>query len=561
MPRNASIGGEINIGTRKAKKALTDFKADVDRVAAQMANTKAPGVFAAGGGGGAGRWTEMKSKIDLATSAARGAWEVGKKFFNMEEDLMQTVRQLAAVSDGTESIGNQLKALTEIGAKPGLTFEIAAKGSANLQALGLSSAESRRYMEQLGNEISRVGGNVENLDGFLLQMKQTLGKNKVEMQDFKIMAEHLTGFMEITKGLNRDDAGSFFSGLMKRLAEMPRAMRSSRQAVEAMQASMKVAGGLKAEESGLGAWIGQFATDMRSLVEDKGEVEDGLKRVGALFDLTESKKAEKRTIAQQRAQEEADRIEANANKVLGHQQEMLELELNLAAAKARGDDAAIAAAEDKLDIAKEAVQLAKTLEISEQRASEFIAQQNQLRRESEKAIKAAADEKSRASETDALGIDTLRARGRGRAADRREKAKAMSDEKARLMGMGYSPDEAEAMAGQKQRNKEDADYFERTGKRKIHGGRGKNAPSGLDQYGRSLLASPEEERLRGDVSNIPGFNRAVRPEMGTARQRIGDLKRERETLQKRGELETAQLNRLDAIKEELARLNQFLTRR
>ncbi len=501
MPR-AVIGGQVDISTRDAQAALRNFEQQARAHARGLGNIPAPGEGGRGFFGGR-TWTELNSKLEVVGKGVRTIAKLGGSLLQSDTNFEGLIRALSAASDGTETLDFQVKELAKTGSLPGLSFEIATRGAIKLQSLGYTAKDAREYIAELGNEVARTGGTVENMDGFLTQMAQTLSKNKVEMDDFKIMSEHVTGFMKTAQGLDRDNAKGFFAGLLGRLKEMPRVIAGTQESLKnikdqwevykATESKGRVAGvasavadfgqrtmkgGLSIESMGAawqevkGAAMGENTDPMKKYAQGEEEIQ------------------KRKEVEAARAKQERDRIENTARLELQKLNDIEDLEEKIRDAKEAGNKEEQAAAEDNLAILQHAEELAKKLSISHERAAQFIRDQNHHAREIAEREEKRARAKTMEEERSRQAIEGARANGRTKTANRLEKEHTLKTETDRYRKMGLTPEEARSMAETDQRNREDAEHYSRTGRRKIRG-------RGNDVRGDGGMSS-KNNRVRSD---------------------------------------------------------------
>lgn len=509
MGRRASIGGEVTLGTRKAKAALRELKGDVEKHAREIGAVKVPEV----GGKGGLRWTELKSKIDLASGAARGFGSAVKKVFDSEAGFENLIRALASTSDGTETLRDELDALRETAKLPGLGFREAIQGATALKGAGLEAKKAREFLEAFGNALANSGKGKAELDGVITSVEQIFSTKTVDQGNLKEISRRVTGFFDLIAGIDRSDPGVFFDKVVERLKQLPKAAESARDSVDNLQDTIDqkrlgLTGGKVAGAVGtLAGQVGSFVTGNGF---DAGEVVDAFsgEDVISKYQPDAGEIDRRRRQKAQAAADMAREREENAVAEMKSREEMLRAELELQRAQAMGGEEVIAAAEDRLDVLREAKGLAEALAISEERAAEFIRRQNGLRREADREIKQNGQAKvmNLASGRDAgqLKVDSLRASGRELSARRLEKKLFIQGETERLRGEGFA--DPEGMAAEGWRNRQ----AERTGRRSIKGGRLENKPHTLDK-----LNSSQYRHDATYPSNIPGFADATRQKHGS----------------------------------------------
>lgn len=513
----------MTISSRRAKAELATWERELEQSLKRQGRMTSDAASR-----GSGR---KRSATDQAVELMSKGIGVAKKFagslLNADTSFEQLVRALASASDGTETLDQQIKELAKTGSLPGLNFEIAVRGALKLQTLGYSAEESRVFIEQLGNEIARTGGTTENMDGFLVQMMQTLSKGKVEMQDFKIMAEHLTGFMKLSEGLDRSSAGEFFGGLLGRLKEGPRVVAGNTEAFKNLMdqwnrfqsetSGGKVAGvaasfadaatnAMKGKDwFGDGGIIDNLGSGIKDSIMGQGKKANPIKR----FQPTDEELAARKKVESDRAKMEKARIEDALKMERAKAEEIQSLEFQIDEAKDKGDKDKLAALEDQLEILKEAKKVADELGVSEKQAADLIKEINRTARQYEQSRENAANKKELSGDAAQMEQDRLRASGKDRRADKLAKQQFLKDETDRLTKKGLSPEDARAMAEKKQQIKEDADYFAKHGKAKIHGATdgGGSRAIGTDEFRKRHSDGGMQSQSGGiDGAKKGGFN-------------------------------------------------------
>lgn len=156
-------------GTQDAEVALRKFKVTGSMVAG--------GAMAVGAGLTAG----------LTVPAIRAA-------LNM--DSLQ--RSLSVVMGSSTAAADEMTRLTAASkASPALGLEGAVRGSLTLQSIGMKANEARRLMLGLSNAAALGGGGVENFNGALLQLTQTIGSGKLQGDELRIISEQIPIFRKV----------------------------------------------------------------------------------------------------------------------------------------------------------------------------------------------------------------------------------------------------------------------------------------------------------------------------------------------------------------------------
>lgn len=542
MPRaSASIGAEIEVGTRRARRSLREFESDVSNSLRRMGSHRAPELP----GPKIAPWTELHSKVQLAGTAMSGLSRAGKSLFSAEENLVGMLNGLKAVSTGAESMQSQVAALVELSAKPGLSLPVVVKGSSALQQMGYSAKDSRDFMEQLGNEIARTNGSVENMDGFMVQMLQSLSGVRVEADEIKIMAEHLRGFRGAVAGINRENPRAFFDAFQQRLKANDRAVQTNQQSIDKLKASASMVAGLKSESGGVGGTIGEYSKFFNSLMTEKiegsgmgeklarwlqdemgiGNLKADVADVAKGFELTDKDKERRAAVQRDREAATKEQNAKEAEKYMQQQDTLLQAELAVQKARASGEERALALAEDRLAILKDGKRLAEELKISEDEAIAFIRRQNAARREGAREVEAA--EKKKESQKD-------------RAARHLEKT-------GRKLIIGA----VSKRGGGGSRGQNTADF------RRDHGDGGRDTADGFSAPG--LMSEIMVGKGKAENSVIPGFRHEIMRNDQLPAE-IARLKGSAKQIQGSADVSPQQLEKLDAINESIRNLSNRLLR-
>lgn len=403
MRRSASISGRLTVDRKQFTADLAAAKGQVEKFAGTM---KSLGGATLGGGGGrgvVGSWTEWQSKIQLVGAGLSRVGAAAGSLFKTDLKAEGAIRSLAAVSQGTESVREQMEALSELGKKPGIGFMEAVQASAALQSVGVDSKKSREMLEQFSNALASVSGSKEDLEGVALSLRQIMGTGVVDAQNIKEISRRIPQFGPIAEGADKGDPRKWLDEVTVGLSKLPRVVAGAQEALDNLGdswerfKSSKSGGAIgNAAQIGANTLAGMISSGDFSLgnfkkladAEARKIVEAGEDPVKRLEPKPEelARRAASRAEMEQRRAEQREEAAAEALRLAAQQQK---LELALAEARARGNDKEIATAEDALDIFREAAKLAEELAISEERAANFIREQNKLRRESEARIEKA----------------------------------------------------------------------------------------------------------------------------------------------------------------------------
>lgn len=508
MRRSAEISGRLRVDRKQFTADLSAARTEAERFSVAMRHFARPSLGGGGSGGGPGFWTEMHSKIQLAGGALRTAAGAAKSFFSAETDLEGLARGLAAVSDGTESIKDQISALVTLAESPGVgSLDTAGQASIQLQAVGMSAKESRAAIKAFANEAAGMNLPQEGLKEVIVSLRQ-MAKTQVDMENLKEIFSRLPRVADLVQGLDKSNPLQFIKALTAELEKQPKAIAGTKEKVDELADSWKrwraeAFGGAVSEatsrlaKAGSNALKGNFLGAIDSFVS-AGDVVTGQDAVPSpvkRFEVTPEEAKRRQEAAAARARENARIQEENAQKEMNLRREIVRLQNNIEDARRTGDDEHLKKFEDELAVLMQAKGLAKDLSISEERAAAFIEEQNQARRDAEKKTEEFLAKKEKEKMLEQQLIDTLRAQGREKEAQKKEDERRARD----LMNgpAKMSQEEANAFIAQDKANGRN------TGRRRIRGARFRKDTSGL---GKSTTGSniDEWDRHRDETNFNPG---------------------------------------------------------
>lgn len=242
--RRSSIGARLELDKSPFSRALDSVKSAVRAWKANMESMKISKGALTGEGLAVGKWTELSSKMNVAGvalnalgSAAGFVGDKLKEAAEVEMNFETALAGLAAASDGTETLAEQVAQLMALGQKPGLGFQEVVKGSRNLQAIGLSAKESRDAMEQFGNAIAKSGGTKTEFDNVSDALKKIGGSATVTMDQVDRIADVIPEFLKLTRNLDKSDPQAWVRGSVEALKTLPRATVTAREALSNLEDS------------------------------------------------------------------------------------------------------------------------------------------------------------------------------------------------------------------------------------------------------------------------------------------------------------------------------------
>jgi tape measure domain-containing protein len=527
--RKAGIAAELSANNDKWKQGLAQARADAMKFASSLPSIKGQPGFMTGMAGGAQaaglKFTELAGKVAVAGAVIKGLGLVGDKLqeaAQVEMDFEGAVAGLAAVSDGSETLKAQLAALMDLGEKPGLGFQQVINGSRDLQSVGLNAKEARSAMEQFGNAVALVGGGKDEFAEVMISLRQIMSTGSVDMENLKEISTRIPQFLQISASLDKTNAGKFVQGAVTALGQLPRAAVTASEAVSNLDdawkktmlntsggravdviknASAAAQAGMKGDTAGAAKFTAAAA---QAVITPKDLVSQ--------YELTPEQ-----IKARANAKAAADKAAIDAANVkFAKGQKILDLEAELEAAKLSGDRQQINAAEERLAIAEDLADVMKDYKLTEEQALTIIKAQVQNEQQRAEMIRTAEKikdnaqrkregEKAAGSTAEDIAIQEARARGQNKKADRMERNRSEQQLRAQLIEQGVNPQQAAALAQRKAQADEDAEYFQRTGRRKTRGAVSDNNPIRLGRgFGKEAGFSAPSKLDTANQSGGPG---------------------------------------------------------
>lgn len=522
--RKSSIGASLVIDRRQFKAALDASKGDAVAFAKSLEAIKAPRSGVLAGEGVGGKWADIGGKVTAAKAALEVVGKIKDKLAEPEKVEMEfetALAGLAAVQDGTETLAEQMKALFDLGEKPGLGFQQVMEASVGLQAVGQDAKKARDTMEEFGNAVALVGGGKQEFSEVMVSLRQILSTGSVDMTNLKEIASRIPQFLSIAQSLDRSSAPKFVEAAVEKLKQLPRAAVTAQEALSNLDDAWKK----KYIETSDGAMVanvkarvqrsiqqlemGGAHTAAAKLAEWWGTVENAASQMGGgggrvkLTDLYETSQAE--IARRKRAKQEADDAKKTADEKakaekaaegLTAQEELTDIsskQLEIEEARAEGNEERLAQLEQELRTMTEGKEIMEKTGL----AAEVVADHLQRRADHEKEIErlqnTAGQGAFAATAKEDMEIARLRSRGKNKQADKMEADRAERQRVEQLMKEGgLSEKEAKKMAAGERQIQEDTDHLSRTGRRKIRGAVSERGFTGLDGYHQS-------DRLMGMV--------------------------------------------------------------
>ena len=197
-------------------------------------------------------------------------------------DMDSLRRALVTTTGSASEASKQFARLEEIAKLPAIGLEEAVRGSIRLQNYGLSAELAEKAMRGFSNAIGSSGGSADDTNEALRQLGQTFGRQKVTMDNLRIILERVPQAAKII----REEFGS--AALADPATALEKLGVNSEQFVTVLinrlNEAQKVAPGLKTEIENLGqefqktaAAVGdQLAPAIKDMI---GYMSDGLKTV------------------------------------------------------------------------------------------------------------------------------------------------------------------------------------------------------------------------------------------------------------------------------------------
>jgi tape measure domain-containing protein len=206
----------------------------------------------------------MAGKIGIATGAADLAVQAitalgasianATKFaFDQAVQFDSNIRGLAAYSENTNSLREQVARLEQMAKAPGLGFDQLVQGVTRLEAAGFSAKQAETALKQFGNALALVGGTKDDLSGVALALTQIKSKGVISAEEINQIAERVPQVRQAMKdafGTASSEeiqklgitASQFIDGVSKSLADLPRATGGLQNSISNIDEAFKKAG-------------------------------------------------------------------------------------------------------------------------------------------------------------------------------------------------------------------------------------------------------------------------------------------------------------------------------
>ncbi len=452
--RKSSITAQLSLsGITQFKSGLNDIGRSAKATGQQVAG------ISSGFGAGRSRITESRNQMVALGVAAAATGAIFKSAFSKDLKVEQLAMALSSVSDGTESLSKQFAALKEAAKLPGLGFTEIAKGSLDLQSVGVSAKESREVIIELGNALASTGKGKAELDGITTALAQMYGKGKVSAEEINQIAERYPAIRAIAADLDKSSPSKFTEGLTDALSKLPRAAGTAQDSFDNLNDAVdqfmtgKTGGRMNQMGKSLAEGVAG-AINADSLDDAAMKLGRGVRGMGASlpenafakYELTPEEAAKRQQIKLDGMKAEADAKQ----KLLDTEIEIASTEGRLAEVKKGNDDAAILSLTQELEILKDKKKLMETIGISEQQAIDHI--KKRVTAEVEGANRVRDVERSKKQAKEGRDLNELEAQAGGMSSRRfkkLQKGNRMAEEEERLKDEGYSPAEAKKLAARR----------------------------------------------------------------------------------------------------------------
>lgn len=483
--RKASIGAELTLDKRGFTRTLNSAIGDARRGAQQMGGIRSEGAF-----GG------MRSGVERLGKAYTGIRGVVGDVINLVKsplaantDYADLKDMLTAVEGSAESAAESLAFLRTVGNEQAMPLGPLVEAQARLVSLGFSAAEARDMVRELANAAEFSGlddSAVSSVVGTLEKINEKGDASVKQLMAFGDAMPVLRNIMDLQFGAKTaadleklDLTGrQVFDNLLTGLKQVQTAQASTAEKVQNGESWLKNLTG--ADEA---------AADLPARVVGTESAEQRAARLAEMQEAAAAKRA------------------AAAEELLSKEKALLDLELELAQAEQGGDQDAIRAAEEKLALARDLEKVMKDTGASEERAGRAIKEQLEYGRQ----LKEMEKQKFRGETAEDLEVSTLRAQGKDKQADKRQAEITQRRRAQELEAGGLDALTAGQIAEQERQNSEDEERFQRTGRRRIRGGKSKG-----DATSFTGLADPfRDARIVNDTFNQnmgqPETNRLLKP--------------------------------------------------
>ncbi len=436
---------------------------------------------------GVGKWTEFASKMQIAGLAVRGVSAAGRALgsvFKSDVNFETLVRSLGAVTKDSETLEKQMSELQKVAAAPGIDMAQAVQGSAALQSVGQSAAESRDTLREFANATAKAGGNAETLGGVMMALRQMMSKPTVQAEEIMQISERIPEFMSIATRLEnlKSDPKKFVSAAVDEMSKLSRVAAGSAEAADNLadawdRAKVASSGGrVAAAGSSLMNYAGDVLSNgfnkenfAKMMIGVDDAVQGNVKSPIQQFEPGKDEIKKRQEAAKQAIEERKAGAESLAQIVFDTEIAEMNMEGELQAAKAKGNADEIRALEEKQFLLKNVAKMAKEMGVSEQFVTDQIKAQLAVKRIIVNEANKAAGAKTLREAQGSSAVDQLRSRGKDKAADKLEEQQRKSARFKDLIAGNVPRADAINQVNSEARTREDQEYLDRTGRVKMRG--------------------------------------------------------------------------------------------
>ena len=495
MKKTASIGAQLTLDKRGFSTAL-----------AGAVNEARSGVKQLGaiGSGGGSAFSGLRSGIERVGKAYGGLRALIGDVNDIVSAPVEANAWYADLSDNLTAIEGSAASATEslgflraVAEQQGITLDPLVRTQALLVSLGYSAAESRDMIRELANAAELSGLGPEAIEGVAAALGKVTDKGEASAKTLM----QLGGTMPLLRQIMDMQFGA------RTAADLDKLDLSGRQLFDGLLA------GLKRQETGLASVSEQYLNKAEmaklAMAADVAAATLPTRTPGG----AEDPEARAQRLAALQAAAATARADA-AEIILTREEEIRELGLDLARLQNGTDTRATEAAELKLALAKDLDRVVKETGATQLQATAAI--ESQL--EAERALKklqdapahaeaAAAQAAFRQTTSEDLAVSTLRARGKGKAADKLAAQHAEQRRTAELITGGLSPADAAATAAADRANADASSHYDRTGRRRIRGA--SKSPTRPDLLSDPFAQSAIDAATFAQTGSVGGYDRSA----------------------------------------------------
>ena len=478
MSKTAKVTAALNLNTEKWDSGLKSGKRNLEKFANDVKAMKVNGLDLNPAGGGfmagmrtvIGKYAHLRAVVSDVAAVATRAAGAPAAYADMTDAL-------TAVTGSAQEAKSALDFLASVSEEQKLEFEPLVEAYERMRALGYSAEQTRDFIREMGNAIEASGGGADQLTQVASALAKIQDKGELSAKALHAMGQSMPFLRTVMKeqfGAEtaadiekiKISSDELFDGLLRGLKRV----ETSKGGVLDALSPEYIASANRLRLGRAGTGVNPMLPDLPTRGVDAADPSGDAQRIAAY-----------RSRAMKEEEAERQKKEAAAIKSLNLEEEKLDISKQIAQAETDGNKERQRQLEDQLYLLENTARMAKEMEVSEEIVRKSLERQIDSRRRIEE-IKNEAIKKNEAYEQK---IASLRNRGRGKAADKMEEAKTKEDRVKELMDRDrMSPADAARQANEEAKGREDAAYFERTGRVKMRGAVSPNTFSGIDDYNR-----------------------------------------------------------------------------